>query len=74
MATSLKYFPRGLFSQQANSLRSFSSLAEAVLTDMEKAVTKKLKDALSTKSVSVKDQSGGCGAMFEIKVVADEFK
>lgn len=43
-------------------------------TETESAIQQKLHDALSVKEVNVRDTSGGCGTMFEIKIVADEFE
>lgn len=49
------------------SLRSFAS-------ETESAIEGKLQKALTVKQVNVRDTSGGCGTMFEIKVVAEEFR
>lgn len=49
------------------SLRSFA-------TEVESAIQQKLQSALSVKEVDVRDTSGGCGTMFEIKIVAEEFQ
>ena len=49
------------------SLRSFA-------TEIESAIQQKLQSALSVKEVDVRDTSGGCGTMFEIKIVAEEFQ
>lgn len=48
-------------------LRSFAS-------ETESAIQQKLQSALSVKEVDVRDTSGGCGTMFEIKIVAEEFQ
>ncbi|KAL0031536.1 hypothetical protein WJX77_005873 [Trebouxia sp. C0004] len=46
----------------------------AFATKTESAIQEKLQKALTVKDVNVRDTSGGCGTMFEIKVAADEFK
>lgn len=48
-------------------LRSFGSETESAIED-------KLHKALTVKDVNVRDTSGGCGTMFEIKVTAEEFR
>lgn len=48
-------------------LRSFASEAES-------AIQQKLQNALVVKEVDVRDISGGCGTMFEIKIIAEDFK
>ncbi len=49
-------------------------VARAFATETESAIQEKLQKALTVKDVDVRDTSGGCGTMFEIKVAADEFK
>ena len=49
------------------SLRSFGSATES-------AIEAKLHKALTVKDVNVRDTSGGCGTMFEIRVTAEEFR
>jgi len=49
-------------------------VARAFATETESAIQEKLQKALTVKDVNVRDTSGGCGTMFEIKVAADEFK
>ena len=51
----------------APQMRSFASQAESDIED-------KLQKALDVKQVGVKDTSGGCGTMFEIRVTAEEFR
>lgn len=53
--------------RHATGVRSFASEAEA-------AIEQKLQQALDVKQVGVRDTSGGCGTMFEIKVAAEEFR
>ncbi|DBA90985.1 TPA: BolA-like protein 3 [Trebouxia sp. C0005] len=48
-------------------------VARAFATETESAIQEKLQKALTVKDVDVRDTSGGCGTMFEIKVAADEF-
>lgn len=44
-------------------------------TETEKGIAEKLKQSLTAvKNVSVRDTSGGCGSMYEIDIVADDFK
>ncbi|GLC36325.1 BolA-like protein 3 [Pleodorina starrii] len=44
-------------------------------SDAEKAIASKLKAALKdVKRVEVQDTSGGCGAMYRISIVAEDFK
>ncbi len=44
-------------------------------TDVEKKIAAKLAAALKgAVKVAVRDTSGGCGAMYAIEVVADDFK
>ena len=43
-------------------------------TDTESAIEQKLQKALSVQHVEVRDTSGGCGTMFQIRLVAQEFQ
>jgi stress-induced morphogen len=56
-----------------NSLRHFSAAAIAAATEVEKAIAEKLNQGLNATSISVQDTSGGCGAMYSIDVVAEDF-
>lgn len=47
--------------------RSFAS-------ETESAIEQKLQNALAVKEVDVRDTSGGCGTMFEINIIAEEFQ
>eukprot|EP00879_Flechtneria_rotunda_P008987 GHRR01009410.1.p2 GENE.GHRR01009410.1~~GHRR01009410.1.p2 ORF type:complete len:103 (+),score=25.10 GHRR01009410.1:241-549(+) len=52
--------------------RPMSTVVEAG-SDAEKQIANKIEQGLKAKSVRVADTSGGCGAMYSIEVVADEF-
>ena len=57
----------------ATLLRGFSKIIAE--TDIEKQVAEKIRAGLQNPSkVHVKDTSGGCGAMYHLEVVADDFK
>eukprot|EP00882_Tetradesmus_deserticola_P009384 GHRQ01009904.1.p1 GENE.GHRQ01009904.1~~GHRQ01009904.1.p1 ORF type:complete len:105 (+),score=42.61 GHRQ01009904.1:342-656(+) len=53
--------------------RCYSAAVQAN-TDAEKSIAAKIQAGLNAQSISVADTSGGCGAMYSIEVVADEFK
>ena len=55
-----------LRSLSANNLRRFA-------TETESAIQEKLQSALTVRDVDVRDTSGGCGTMFQIKITAEEF-
>lgn len=55
-------------------LKNTTPCLRAFATEAESAIQQKLRNALSVKEVNVRDSSGGCGTMFEIKVVAEEFQ
>ena len=46
----------------------------STLTEAERGVEQKIRAGLKVLDVSVKDTSGGCGAMYSIEVVAEDFK
>jgi stress-induced morphogen len=46
----------------------------ATLTEAEKSVEQKIRSGLNVKDITVQDTSGGCGAMYSIEVVAEDFK
>mmetsp|Transcript_13755 Transcript_13755/g.16567 ORF Transcript_13755/g.16567 Transcript_13755/m.16567 type:complete len:115 (+) Transcript_13755:129-473(+) len=48
--------------------------AQRLYSTTEDQVTQKLKEALETTEVVVTDTSGGCGSMYDIKVVSEKFK
>ncbi|GLI65420.1 hypothetical protein VaNZ11_008986 [Volvox africanus] len=55
-----------------HQLRAVCTVATS---DAEKAIAKKLKTGLNgAKRVEVQDTSGGCGAMYRISIVAEDFK
>ncbi len=54
-------------------LRGFAKIVAE--TDVEKLVAEKIRAGLQNPTkVYVQDTSGGCGAMYRIEVVADDFK
>lgn len=55
------------------TLRDFSAAAIAAATEVEKAIAEKISKGLQATSISVQDTSGGCGAMYSIDVVAEDF-
>ena len=57
-----------LLQHSAPALRRFFA------SETESAIQQKLQSALSVQEVNVRDTSGGCGTMFEIKLVAEDFK
>ena len=66
-----------LFQQQSKQgllLNTAAPLLRSFATEVESAIQQKLQSALSVKEVDVRDTSGGCGTMFEIKIVAEEFQ
>ncbi|KXZ43563.1 hypothetical protein GPECTOR_87g426 [Gonium pectorale] len=55
-----------------SQLRGYCTVAN---TEAEKAIASKLKEALKgVTRVEVQDTSGGCGAMYRIAIVAEDFK
>eukprot|EP00775_Hariotina_reticulata_P007662 gene7662-7865_t len=53
--------------------RLMSAVVEA-LSPAEKAIAARIEQGLNgTKSISVQDTSGGCGTMYNISVVSEEF-
>ena len=48
--------------------------SRAFASETESAIQEKLQNALSAKEVNVRDTSGGCGTMFDITIVAEEFQ
>ncbi len=55
-----------------SAARTFCTVAN---TDAEKSIASKLMSGLkAAKRVEVQDTSGGCGAMYRIVVVAEDFK
>ena len=48
--------------------------SRAFASETESAIQGKLESALTVRDVGVRDTSGGCGTMFEIKVVAEDFR
>lgn len=64
--------------QQTNRqvlLRLVSPLcSRSFASETESAIQQKLQHALTVKEVDVRDTSGGCGTMFEIKIIAEEFQ
>ncbi len=60
---------------RSHPLRCLSaSTLRAFATETESAIQEKLQSALKVENVEVRDTSGGCGTMFEIKITAEEFK
>ncbi|GIL76652.1 hypothetical protein Vretimale_8839 [Volvox reticuliferus] len=51
------------------------ALCTVAVSDTEKAIANKLKTGLNgVQRVEVQDTSGGCGAMYRISIVAEDFK
>jgi stress-induced morphogen len=46
----------------------------ATLSEAEKSVEQKIRNGLNVKDIKVQDTSGGCGSMYSIEVVAEDFK
>ena len=55
------------------ALRDFSATAIAAGTEIEKAIAEKISQGLKATNISVQDTSGGCGSMYSIDVVAEDF-
>jgi stress-induced morphogen len=53
--------------------RCYSAAVQAE-TDAEKSIAAKIEAGIKAQSISVADTSGGCGAMYSIEVVSEEFK
>uniref|UniRef100_A0A060T992 ARAD1D16654p n=1 Tax=Blastobotrys adeninivorans TaxID=409370 RepID=A0A060T992_BLAAD len=53
---------------------SSSSVLRNELDAYEQQIFDKLQQRLSPKELMVKDVSGGCGSMFAIQIVSDQFK
>lgn len=53
--------------------RCYSAAVQAE-TETEKNIAAKIQAGLNAQSISVADTSGGCGAMYSIQVVSEEFK
>uniref|UniRef100_A0A1I8GD57 BolA-like protein 3 n=1 Tax=Macrostomum lignano TaxID=282301 RepID=A0A1I8GD57_9PLAT len=52
-----------------------NSNSTRVATDGEKQIESALRTAFpGTRSVTVEDVSGGCGQMYQVRIVADEFR
>ncbi|KAF8062782.1 BOL3 [Scenedesmus sp. PABB004] len=54
--------------------RALSAAAVEASTDAERAIAAKIAEGMRCSAVRVSDTSGGCGAMYSIEVVSDEFK
>merc|ERR1712167_383638 len=67
---------RGSSALVANKLlhRQASTSSGEQGTSQEEHIRQKLENGISTKFVSVKDISGGCGSMYEIYVASDDFQ
>jgi stress-induced morphogen len=63
-----------MLSRLARPARTAFTRFLATLSDAEKKVEEKIRSGLSVKDIKVQDTSGGCGAMYSIEVVADDFK
>ena len=53
---------------------SAAYVVRAFATETESAIQDKLQKTLTVKDLDVKDTSGGCGTMFQIKIAAEEFE
>ncbi|KAJ1984855.1 hypothetical protein H4R34_000394 [Dimargaris verticillata] len=72
MASRLARFRVSALRTNPPLLRLYS--AGATVTLNEQRITKKLLDALQPQTLEVTDISGGCGAMFRIKIGSAQFK
>eukprot|EP00730_Choanoeca_flexa_P016684 TRINITY_DN7941_c0_g1_i1.p1 TRINITY_DN7941_c0_g1~~TRINITY_DN7941_c0_g1_i1.p1 ORF type:complete len:112 (+),score=6.54 TRINITY_DN7941_c0_g1_i1:59-394(+) len=52
-------------------LRSSTTLRQ---TEAEEKMTSKLKEIFATEQVRVEDNSGGCGAQYEVHIVSEKFE
>lgn len=71
--TCVQLFLKPGLAASATLLRGFAKIIAD--TDIEKQVAEKIRAGLQNPTkVHVQDTSGGCGAMYRIEVVADDFK
>ncbi|EFJ44525.1 bola-like protein [Volvox carteri f. nagariensis] len=64
-----------LRAQAGPLVRQLRAYCTVSASEAEKAIANKLKASLkSVQQVEVQDTSGGCGAMYRISIVAEDFK
>jgi len=76
MRTSTPVHPRSLLCQPAHitSSRFYSAEAPDYLDANERKVFDLIKSSLSPTKLEVQDISGGCGSMYGIDIVSEEFR
>lgn len=72
--TMLRQYGRSFAAAPLRALQRCYSAAVNAETEAERSIASKIQQGLKAQSIKVADTSGGCGAMYSIEVVSEEFK